>query len=91
MNMANALIEQGTKVIDISADFRLTSAEQFTEWYEMKHFSHLLNESVYGLPEMRGQREKLSMHNLLLIRCYPTSILLGTSHNRIASRANNNC
>ena len=30
MNMADALIEQGIKVIDISADFRLTSAEQFT-------------------------------------------------------------
>ena len=79
MNMANALIEQGIKVIDISADFRLTSAEQFTEWYEMKHSSpDLLHESVYGLPEMRGQREKIQHAQLVANPgCYPTSILLG--------------
>ena len=79
MNMADALLEQETKIIDISADFRMTSPEQYTEWYEIEHTSpNLLSKSVYGLPEMKGQREKIQNAKLVANPgCYPTSILLG--------------
>lgn len=50
------------RVIDLSADFRLKSAEAYREWYKVEHPApELLSEAVYGLPElhrdqMRGAR-----------------------------------
>ena len=31
------LLEQGIKIIDISADFRLNDVRQFEEWYQVNH------------------------------------------------------
>ncbi|MEM0117054.1 MAG: N-acetyl-gamma-glutamyl-phosphate reductase [Conexivisphaerales archaeon] len=42
-----------TKIVDIGADFRLKTAEDYEKWYHYKHPApQLLKESVYGLPEL---------------------------------------
>jgi N-acetyl-gamma-glutamyl-phosphate reductase len=70
------LLNAGCVVIDLSADFRLKSAEVYKEFYAHDHPApHLLAKSVYGLPEIYREQIKKS----LLIAspgCYPTSILL---------------
>jgi len=70
------LLEAGLRVIDLSADFRLRSAETYLEFYGEKHAAeHLLPEAVYGLPEIH--REKIAKARLVASAgCYPTSILL---------------
>jgi N-acetyl-gamma-glutamyl-phosphate reductase len=72
------LLNTGCVVIDLSADFRLKSAEIYKEFYAHDHPApDLLKKSVYGLPEIYRDEIKKS----LLIAspgCYPTSILLPT-------------
>jgi N-acetyl-gamma-glutamyl-phosphate reductase len=72
------LLNAGCVVIDLSADFRLKSAEIYKEFYGHDHAApELLQKSVYGLPEIYRNEIKKS----LLIAspgCYPTSILLPT-------------
>src|SRR5277367_26653 len=70
------LLNAGVSVIDLSADFRLKSANVYKEFYTHDHPApELLKKSVYGLPEIYREQIKKS----LLIAspgCYPTSILL---------------
>lgn len=68
-------LKKGKKVIDLSADYRLT-AGTFEKWYGAKHKdSDNLKDAVYGLPEL--YREKISKTNLIANPgCYPTSIIL---------------
>jgi len=70
------LLEQGCKVIDLSADFRVKSADIYKEFYGHDHASpELLGKSVYGLPEV--YREKIKAASFIASPgCYPTSILL---------------
>jgi len=67
----------GVKVVDLSADFRLTDPDTYTAWYNVPHTApDLLPEAVYGLPELH--REKIR-HATLVANpgCYPTSVILG--------------
>src|SRR5882672_2710603 len=70
------LTQAGCIVIDLSADFRLKSAEVYKEFYAHDHPApELLKKSVYGLPEVYRKQIK----DALLVAspgCYPTSILL---------------
>ena len=72
------LLKAGTVVIDLSADFRLRSAEIYKEFYAHDHPApELLAKAVYGLPEIYREQIKKT----LLVAspgCYPTSILLPT-------------
>lgn len=70
------LLELGCRVIDLSADFRLNSAEVYKEFYAHEHPApDLLAKSVYGLPEV--YREQIKTAQLIASPgCYPTSILL---------------
>ena len=72
------LLKAGCTVIDLSADFRLKSAEIYKEFYAHDHPApELLKKSVYGLPEV--YREKIKKSSLIASPgCYPTSILLPT-------------
>src|SRR5215216_7174776 len=46
------LLQLGCKVIDLSADFRIKSADVYKEFYAHEHPAPaLLAQSVYGLPE----------------------------------------
>ena len=45
-----------TYVIDLGADFRLNSKEQWSSWYSKEHTNeNLMSEFVYGLPELNRQ------------------------------------
>src|SRR5208283_595157 len=70
------LLKLGCRVIDLSADFRLKSAAVYKEYYGRDHPApELLNQSVYGLPEI--YREAIRQASLIAAPgCYPTSILL---------------
>ncbi len=74
--IATALLERGLKVIDLSADFRLSDAAVYEEFYGHAHPAPaLLDEAVYGLPEVRAD----AIRDARLVAspgCYPTSILL---------------
>ena len=59
--LAGDLLERGTRVIDLSADFRLEDAKEWEAWYGQPHGApELLNEAVYGLPEVN--REAIRRH-----------------------------
>ncbi|GHV56943.1 N-acetyl-gamma-glutamyl-phosphate reductase [Synergistales bacterium] len=56
---AKRLLGGGAKVVDLSADFRLKSAEEYLKWYDAEHPSpELLDEAVYGLPELHREEMK---------------------------------
>jgi N-acetyl-gamma-glutamyl-phosphate reductase len=67
----------GVKVVDLSADYRLSDAAIYEQWYEHKHqYPGLLAEAVYGLPELH--RERIRTAKLIANPgCYPTSAILG--------------
>ncbi len=70
------LHQAGVVVIDLSADFRLRSADIYREFYAHEHPAPaLLQEAVYGLPEV--YRDRIRGSRLIASPgCYPTSILL---------------
>jgi N-acetyl-gamma-glutamyl-phosphate reductase len=67
---------RGLKVVDMSADFRL-SRELYEREYQPHEAPELLGEAVYGLPEL-GHREAIAGADLVgAPGCYPTASLLG--------------
>src|SRR5436190_5465766 len=70
------LVNAGVRVIDLSADFRLNSADVYKEFYAHDHPApELLAKSVYGMPEL--YRDKIKDAALIASPgCYPTSIIL---------------
>lgn len=69
-------IKRGLQVIDVSADFRLHSLDEYQRWYKVQHPApHLLDEAVYGLPELH-RREISSSRLIAVAGCYPTSAIL---------------
>lgn len=66
----------GTRVIDLSADFRLRRAEEYLRWYGNPHPApELLAGAVYGLPEL--YRKQIPDARLVANPgCYPTSVIL---------------
>jgi len=77
MLMAEQLLARGVKVIDLSADFRLKDAKEWSKWYGMEHACpDLIAEAVYGLPEVN--REAIKRSRLIACPgCYPTAVQLG--------------
>lgn len=75
--LAGELLARGTRVIDLSADFRLKDAEEWAQWYGQPHGApELLEEAVYGLPEVN--REAIRGARLIAVPgCYPTAVQLG--------------
>ncbi|MDB5081604.1 MAG: N-acetyl-gamma-glutamyl-phosphate reductase [Chloroflexi bacterium] len=71
---AAAILEQSpsTKVIDMSADFRLRDRATYEKWYGAHPAAYLLPEAVYGLPEI--YRDKINPQTRLIANpgCYPT-------------------
>jgi len=77
MALVPELIKRGTRVIDLSADFRLKDANVWEHWYNMPHTCpELLEQAVYGMPEIN--REKIKTAQLIATPgCYPTATQLG--------------
>jgi N-acetyl-gamma-glutamyl-phosphate reductase len=77
MQSVPELLEAGVKVIDLAADFRLKDAEEWAQWYDQPHTCPaLLDEAVYGLPEVN----RAAIKGARLIAnpgCYPTAVQLG--------------
>jgi len=71
------LLERGTKVIDLSADFRLRDFALYEEWYKHTHPAPaLLDTAVYGLCE----RYRTQIEGAALVAnpgCYATAAILG--------------
>jgi N-acetyl-gamma-glutamyl-phosphate reductase len=64
------------KIIDLGGDFRLPSVELYQRYYKHEHTApHLLNASVYGLPELNKSE---IAHSCFIANpgCYPTSAIL---------------
>ncbi|QBQ53466.1 N-acetyl-gamma-glutamyl-phosphate reductase [Nitrosococcus wardiae] len=77
MDMVPALLARDTRVIDLSADFRLSDPVVWERWYGRPHAApNLLAEAVYGLPEIN--REAIRQARLVACPgCYPTAVQLG--------------
>jgi N-acetyl-gamma-glutamyl-phosphate reductase len=77
MNLVPEILAAGSRVIDLSADYRIRDADLWSRWYGEPHASpELLSEAVYGLPELN--REKIAAAQLVACPgCYPTSVELG--------------
>jgi N-acetyl-gamma-glutamyl-phosphate reductase len=67
----------GRKVVDLSADYRISDHSLYEKWYEHRHqYPDLLKSAVYGLPELH--RKKIKDASLVANPgCYPTSAVLG--------------
>lgn len=77
MELVPELLERGTRVIDLAADFRLKDVTVWEQYYGMKHVCpDLLREAVYGLPELNRQLIK-EARLIANPGCYPTAVSLG--------------
>lgn len=76
MHTAAAVLERGARVVDLSADFRISDAEVWRTWYGVEHVAlGLLAQAVYGLPELN--REAIVDASLVANPgCYPTASTL---------------
>lgn len=75
--LAKKCVEKGVKLIDLGADFRLDSAEEYTKWYGKTYEEKDLHEkSVYLIPELMRTEYK-GQPVIGNPGCYPTSIALG--------------
>ncbi len=70
------LRRRGAKVLDLSADYRLRDANDYTVWYKAPHEDPThLGESVYGVPELH--RKGLAGASLVANPgCYPMGAIL---------------
>ena len=77
MKMVPELLEQGVRVIDLAADFRLKDAAEWQQWYGMPHACEdVLAEAIYGLPEIN--RDAVRTAKVVANPgCYPTAVGLG--------------
>lgn len=75
--LAGDMLNAGTRVIDLSADFRIQDVPTWEKWYGQPHGApEILPEAVYGLPEVN--REQIRNARLIAVPgCYPTSVQLG--------------
>ncbi|MDR9406947.1 MAG: N-acetyl-gamma-glutamyl-phosphate reductase [Spiribacter sp.] len=77
MTMAPALIDNGVRVIDLGADFRIRDLAVWSQWYALEHACPALAATaVYGLPECHRQ----AIRTARLVAnpgCYPTAVQLG--------------
>lgn len=77
MEHAPDLLARGLTVIDLSADFRLKDPAVFTEWYGKPHTAPtLLNEALYGLPELTPTEAYRTARLIANPGCYPTAAAL---------------
>jgi N-acetyl-gamma-glutamyl-phosphate reductase len=68
----------GLTVVDSCGDFRFRSVETYEDWYGPHKEPHLVEEAVYGLPELN--RSEISSAKLVgNPGCYPTASILALS------------
>ena len=74
--IAPEILDRGIAFVDLGADFRLDSAEDYARWYKEEHQApDLLGRFVYGIPELH--RERIAGAKAVAAAgCYATSAIL---------------
>ena len=76
-SLVNDEILSKTKIIDLSADFRLKDVDVYEQWYKLEHKApQYIDEAVYGLCEIN--RDKVSKDTRIIANpgCYTTTSIL---------------
>ena len=75
MKIVPDLLETGTKVIDLSGDYRYRDTKVYEKWYGLEHTSDI--KGVYGLPEI--YRDEIKKADLVgNPGCFPTGAILSS-------------
>ena len=70
------LVQHGTRVVDFSADFRLSSVEVYEHWYKVQHpWPERIGNTAYGVPEFFAD-EIRGADVVANPGCFPTSAIL---------------
>ncbi|HBE69851.1 MAG TPA: N-acetyl-gamma-glutamyl-phosphate reductase [Planctomycetaceae bacterium] len=74
--IVSAILDAGCRVIDLSADYRLSTPSLYEHWYGEQHPDPgRLGQTPYGMPELF--RDRLADTNLVANPgCYPTSAIV---------------
>lgn len=75
MKFIPPLLENGKRVIDLSADFRFRDISEYERHYQPHQAPQLIGQSVYGLCEVYAEQIRKT-HLIGNPGCYPTSVLL---------------
>jgi N-acetyl-gamma-glutamyl-phosphate reductase len=76
---ARAWLDDGARVIDMSADFRLKDAALYPKWYRQEHPApDLLGRAVLGLPELHEAQIKEAAL-IAVPGCYSTAAILAVA------------
>lgn len=77
MDFVKRFKDKPFKIIDLSGDFRLSSAEVYKEWYKTDHiYPEGIGQAAFGCPELfAGEIEKASL--VANPGCFPMSAILG--------------
>lgn len=76
-SLVNDEILSKTKIIDLSADFRLKDVNVYEQWYKLEHKApQYIDEAVYGLCEIN--RDKVNKDTRIIANpgCYTTTSIL---------------
>jgi len=75
-DVAAEILATGARFVDLGADFRLASVEDYARWYGEPHKApELLSRFVYGIPELH-RSEIAASQAVAAAGCYPTSAIL---------------
>lgn len=73
---APAILDAGVPFVDLGADFRLSSAEEYATWYGEQHEApDLLETFVYGIPELNRDSIR-GTKAVAAAGCYATAAIL---------------
>lgn len=76
MKLVPEYLDNGSKVIDLSGDFRFKDIKTYEKWYNIEHL-HPELEAVFGLPEIN--RELIKDATLIANPgCFPTGAILSS-------------
>ena len=74
--LASAILDSGVPFVDLGADFRLESAEEYETWYGEPHTApDLLREFIYGIPEF-NRAVITNAKAVSAAGCYATAAIL---------------
>ncbi|MFL6734466.1 MAG: N-acetyl-gamma-glutamyl-phosphate reductase [Sphingomicrobium sp.] len=75
-DLAPEIVASGAKLVDLGADFRLDTPEDYERWYGEAHKApELLGRFVYGIPELNRDAIRTAQC-VAAAGCYPTSAIL---------------
>ena len=77
MQSIEMFMKKADRIIDLSADFRLNSSENYKKWYKQDHpHEEYLKKFIYGIPELHREEMKNANH-ISSAGCNATVTILG--------------